>query len=356
MKYIVYKTTNLINNFIYIGVHKTANPEVFDHYLGCGVYDNKSNTYLKAKTCFQQAVAQFGPKNFYREVLAAFTTPEEAYALEGLLVNKDFLARNDVYNTMLGGNINYALGRKVYQYDLEGNYITEYNSCADASRELKCDDSVISHSIIYRFQVKGFCFDYEKKSKLDMSLYNFHIPIQVHRYLKSGQYDKTYTSLNAAEVDTDASTSYIQKAATLGYLVKDSYYFSFYKFDSYDKARSYHILHRSVYKYDQNGNYKTSYDTQEQAEKENPGCNITNSIKLRCPDCNGNYWAIVKIPIYNKPEHQKAKRVAQVDQEGNILKTWESSNLCAKEVGVAIKNVLRGKYNLHKGYKYIYIE
>jgi len=38
MKYIVYKTTNKINNYIYIGVHKTVNPNVFDNYLGCGCY------------------------------------------------------------------------------------------------------------------------------------------------------------------------------------------------------------------------------------------------------------------------------------------------------------------------------
>ena len=48
MKYIVYKTTNLINNYIYIGVHKTQDPNIFDSYIGCGVYINKPYTYEKA--------------------------------------------------------------------------------------------------------------------------------------------------------------------------------------------------------------------------------------------------------------------------------------------------------------------
>ena len=34
MNYIVYKTTCLINNKIYVGVHHTNNPDVFDGYLG----------------------------------------------------------------------------------------------------------------------------------------------------------------------------------------------------------------------------------------------------------------------------------------------------------------------------------
>jgi hypothetical protein len=35
-KYIVYQTINLVNNKIYIGVHRT-NPDIFDGYIGNGV-------------------------------------------------------------------------------------------------------------------------------------------------------------------------------------------------------------------------------------------------------------------------------------------------------------------------------
>lgn len=37
MKYIVYKTTCLINGKIYIGVHGTENPDVPDGYIGDGI-------------------------------------------------------------------------------------------------------------------------------------------------------------------------------------------------------------------------------------------------------------------------------------------------------------------------------
>jgi hypothetical protein len=38
MKYIVFITTNLKTNQIYVGLHPTKNPEVFDGYLGNGIY------------------------------------------------------------------------------------------------------------------------------------------------------------------------------------------------------------------------------------------------------------------------------------------------------------------------------
>jgi len=36
-KWIVYLTTNLVNKKIYVGVHKTLTPDVFDGYIGCGI-------------------------------------------------------------------------------------------------------------------------------------------------------------------------------------------------------------------------------------------------------------------------------------------------------------------------------
>ena len=50
--FIVYLTTNKVNNHIYVGVHKTENPDIFDHYLGEGAYDNKPSSYNKAKCHF----------------------------------------------------------------------------------------------------------------------------------------------------------------------------------------------------------------------------------------------------------------------------------------------------------------
>lgn len=52
MKYIVYQTINVINNKIYIGVHKTKNPDIFDGYVGCGCSIHEPNMYNNPKTPF----------------------------------------------------------------------------------------------------------------------------------------------------------------------------------------------------------------------------------------------------------------------------------------------------------------
>ena len=52
-KYIVYQTTNLINNKIYVGVHQTSDPDSFDGYLGNGIINTQPYTYQYAKTAFQ---------------------------------------------------------------------------------------------------------------------------------------------------------------------------------------------------------------------------------------------------------------------------------------------------------------
>lgn len=84
MKYIVYLTKNKeskINgiNRIYVGVHKTENPNVFDGYIGCGVKIQQASSYMNPKSPFQYAVKKYGVKAFERITLFVFDTPEEAY-------------------------------------------------------------------------------------------------------------------------------------------------------------------------------------------------------------------------------------------------------------------------------------
>jgi len=88
MYYTIYKTTNLINNKIYIGLHQATNP--YDSYLGSG-------------KLLKKAIKKYGKQNFNKEVLHIFLSRKEMVNMEKELVNKDFINRSDTYNLNLGG-------------------------------------------------------------------------------------------------------------------------------------------------------------------------------------------------------------------------------------------------------------
>lgn len=355
MKYIVYKTTNLVNSYIYIGVHKTIDPEQWDYYLGNGVDIRSPYTYEKAKTKFQQAVKQYGVRNFRRETLAIFDTAEEAYELESILVNENFLARSDVYNMILGGKTNIPEGITVYQYDSNGNYIQSLDSYESAGKTLNVQPSSIRRAVLYKYCIKGFYFITEKVDKINIKNFNTNQKKVNYRYLKNGKFDKSFESLSQAARESESSSANIGQAIILGYCVKNKYYFSSIKAESYDKARCLYIKTRSVHKYDSNGNYLESYESQTDAEKANPYSNITKSIKLKSIDDNGFMWSTEKLQNYNVPRRRRNKKVGMLDENGNVVKTWESARACCKEVGSAVQNVLNGKYQRHKGVIYKYL-
>jgi hypothetical protein len=86
--YIIYQTTNLVNNKYYIGYHGQPN-EDFDGYLGSGVLLSK-------------AINKYGKHNFIRKTLSIHNTSSEAFIAETIAIGTNF---NDdqCYNLCKGG-------------------------------------------------------------------------------------------------------------------------------------------------------------------------------------------------------------------------------------------------------------
>lgn len=359
-KYIVYETTNLINNKIYIGIHKTRNPEVFDKYLGNGVISTQPYTYMYAKTAFQAAVKKYGPKNFLRKTLAVFDTLEEASDLEEKLVNEKFLEREDVYNMILGGIAGCLVSQriKVFQYDENGNYLNEYESFANAADQLNCDYTLISYAVRKKAKAKGYFWNTDKVEKLDLSNYNLGLnhSIKVFFYSKEGEYLNEYKTLAEVYRNTGISQRSIKNACILGTVLKNQYYVSFVKADSYDKARAEYLKIRPVYKYSSEGTFLKEYQTQLEAELENK-TNITKAIRLKTPDESGFLWGLEKLENYNKPKgRNKKRRVGKYDLQGNLIKEYESATAAEKENGTSVWKVLAGTNKTHKQHIYKYLD
>lgn len=86
--HIIYKTTNLINNKIYVGMHST---------------DNLNDGYLGSGWILKQAIKKHSKENFKREVLLVLPSRKEAREIEALLVDTEFISRQNTYNLQEGG-------------------------------------------------------------------------------------------------------------------------------------------------------------------------------------------------------------------------------------------------------------
>lgn len=147
-KYYVYKTTNIENQKIYIGVHKSKDIEN-DSYIGSGYILKKS-------------ITKYGKESFKREILFEFDTPEEAFAKEREIVNEEFILREDVYNMVLGGH---------------GGQITLINpffgkTHSDETKKLLSDMN------------KGKKLTEETKQKISKSLRTFHDNMTDEEYVE----------------------------------------------------------------------------------------------------------------------------------------------------------------------------
>jgi len=88
MYHFVYKTINLINNKVYIGIHSTDN--INDGYLGSGY-------------ALRHAIALYGRENFTREILSFHETRLQAFETEKRIVNEQWINSTNNYNITTGG-------------------------------------------------------------------------------------------------------------------------------------------------------------------------------------------------------------------------------------------------------------
>lgn len=87
MYYLIYKTTNKINQKYYYGAHSTKN--LNDGYLGSGVALNK-------------AIFKYGKENFIREVVEFCNNANEMYLKEEKIVSEHY-KKEECYNMNIGG-------------------------------------------------------------------------------------------------------------------------------------------------------------------------------------------------------------------------------------------------------------
>mgnify|MGYP001773647173 CR=1 FL=1 len=352
IKYILYLTVNTKNRKIYVGVHKT-DPTKFDGYVGDGLNKFNPSSLLNPKTNFHYAVKKYGFDAFERYTIAVLDTEEEALNLEGLIVNKPFVEREDTYNMVVGGgNINKE-EIPIYQFDLEGNLIQKYPSLITAAEALGV---TTSSNLIVAYKTKKSYRNYFWSTENSINVKEYKSVSQnktVYCFDLLGNLIDSYTSLTQAGIANDTSAERIKNAIGKQTTINKKYF-------SYNDRLILGLdLNRTIYRYSIDGNYldsdtignycaKFSLDAKKLHKASNAGLrlgtyqwNIINPIKMT--DLTSHIGIGYK------------KKVGQYDINGNLIKIFDTVTECKKEF-TNVRKVLNGQLPSTKGYIFKYIE
>lgn len=354
-KYIVYQTINIVNNKIYIGIHKT-NPNKFDGYIGCGVNINYPSTYMNPKYPFQYAVKKYGTSNFRRSILYIFNTEKEAFEKEAELVNIDFISRTDTYNVALGGK-NRFVGlpsyNKIYQFDINGKLLKEWDDVYKVSNFLETWKQSIYSAINNKSRLYNYYWSFN--SEIQISEYsNPNNCRKVYKYLKSGKCVSIYNSIGEAAKDNNMTSAHIIQAIKNGMFSGNNYY-SYELYDTYIPKPRLDLKNKIIFLYDLDGNFikeqlvkdfKKEYNIHSYKEISNLIINKSSIKGLQ-----------IRLEKYNKidkyiPKNKK-KPVIVYTITGEFVEEFESITSACKKFGFdssTVSKILRGCGKSTKGY------
>ena len=357
--YIVYLTINIKNRKIYVGVHQTENDEIFDGYIGNGINIYQPSTNKFPKTLFQKAVKKYGFDLFQRITLFKCSTAEEAYEIESIIVNEEFLNRSDVYNMKLGGIISPDCSKEIHRYDLNGNYLQSWKSIDLAAKELGCSPMSISYAHINKTISFNSLWSTDKLEILDISNYS-NIPQDkiVYKYDKNGKYLSYYKNTSELAKELQTSRENVRDSIYNKYLCK-GYYLSYEKFDIFKIEQKIKRTSKDkVFQYDLEGNFLKEF---ENCDHVSQSLNISKKSlqsKMATNDTYKGYqWSYEKLEslnnIKNISNSSKPRKIDQFTLDGQFVKTWKTYSECRKEFP-NVGKVLRGITNKCKGFIFKY--
>lgn len=147
MYYYIYQITNLVNNKIYVGVHKTK--DLNDGYMGSG-------------KVIKDAINKYGINNFKKDILETFENADAMYAREKEIVTDEFLLREDVYNLRRGGTGGW-------------DYINKNNLNGFSDKDIAIKGAIAANKIRTKYHHDKFNSDVEYKNKFLLALSNSKI-------------------------------------------------------------------------------------------------------------------------------------------------------------------------------------
>lgn len=362
----IYKIENNINHKVYIGLsnnierrwreHKRRYLDIFSNNYNCKLY---------------KALRKYGLENFTFSVVEQCLLEEleekEIYWIK--YYDSYFLG----YNMTLGGE---GWGqkefKKIYQYDEKGNLLKEFNSCLDASLEVKIGQESIRECCRgNRFSAAGFQWSYNKVENLDTIIIE-GTPIVQFSLL--GEQIKLFSSIKSAAEELKLYPAQISKSCRLknNYRAGD-FLWRYLKdveegqqIEKYTNPRS-----RKVYQYNLEGKYIQDYNSLiDAAEDLNlNSSNLTTCCQGKQKTVGGFQWSYEKkdflSPVINDRNQNHTwssnkRKICQYSKSGDFIAVFESAHEAARINNIKgsshITECCNGKRKTCGGYIWKYIE
>lgn len=194
--YIVYRAINLETNETYVG--STT------HSLESRIKDHLQKASNGSGHTFQQAIGTYGPEAFVWEEIDTANSLNELAEKEKEYVFK-YNSKEAGYNGDVGGGFK----KSVYQYDLDGNLVAEYDSLESAASAVNADKKSISNTCLGNNKsCKGYFWNYQLY--LNYKLQDDRKK-EVFQYSLPGEFIAKYNSVAEASEKSGLSKSCISR-------------------------------------------------------------------------------------------------------------------------------------------------
>ena len=348
MKYIVYQTVNKENGKLYIGVHKTENPEIFDGYIGNGVYIGYS--LENPKTVYQHALKKYGYKSFIRTVLFAYDTVEEALKKEAELVTPEFVKQDNNYNTAVGGGY-LIIYKSIYQFNNKKELVKTWEGNYSIAEYYGISINQIQYAIHNKKILLDSYFSYEENPDFDQ--YSKYKVFDLYQFSTDGTLIEVFKNTRECSEKLNLSFKSLETAITEKKKYKNCYW-------THSQDNISHIIKL-------NKLYNLQNNPIQQFDKNHQLIQEYNSIKEAAEILGYKYDSIkaaarlghlVDNQFYFKSTRQVSKnqKVGQYNvNTGELIKIWDSIAQCSKQHPKA-REVVKGQRKQTHGYTFKYLD
>lgn len=346
----IYKITNKINGKIYIG-------QSIDIYKR---WEEHKNCYLRKSNYLYLAFRKYGIENFSFEIEEKCSLKElddrEIYYIS---LYHTFIGdeQRNGYNMSIGGEGNNGYGKPIDQYDLNGNFIKTYNSCAEFEREIgRPASSVLGCCSGSRNKAYGFLWRYH--GDVPPSPYVDKKCVKVDQYDIDGNFIKTYSSITEASKFYNVEKTQISNCCSGKYLTCAGFQWRKHGDSAPEKRLSSRCESRkAVCQYDLSGRLIKRFNSCQEAAEE-----TGHKIYMIYSSCrehgrDGNFqWRYDGDESPTQYSYKNGEvEIDQYDLDGNFIKRYKSFADAARDIKKSASNIHRCcNHKCNKAYGYIW--